>query len=71
MKLPSFEEFAAVTEADELSEVIKDNLKEIFQASGVELSERETAIVTATIGCCLSNSVTLLAAYHEWLSSQL
>ena len=71
MKLPSFEEFAAATEADELNEVVQQNILEKLQENDVQLDENGEKLFSTILECSLSNAVTLLAAYHEWLSGQL
>ncbi len=71
MKIPSFTEFTEATDKDDLNSVVIENTVRQLEESGVELTERDSALLTAMIGCSLSNTVTLLAAYHEWLSDQL
>ena len=71
MKIPSFEAFAEATDKDELNSIIIENTVKQLEESGIELTEHDSALMTAVIECSLSNAVTLLAAYHEWLSDQL
>jgi len=71
MKLPSFEEFAAATEADELNELVQQNILEKLQENDVKLDENGEKLFSTILECSLANAVTLLAAYHEWLSDQL
>ena len=71
MKIPSFEVFAEATDKDELNTIVIENTVKQLEESGVELNEHDSALMTAMIECSLSNTVTLLAAYHEWLTEQL
>ena len=71
MKIPSFEAFAQATDKDELNSIVIENTVKQLEDSGIELTEHDSALMTAMIECSLSNTVMLLAAYHEWLSDQL
>ena len=71
MKIPSFEAFAEATDTDELNSIIIENTVKQLEEAGLELTEHDSAVMTAAIECSLSNAVTLLAAYHEWLCGQL
>ncbi len=71
MKIPSFEAFAEATDKDELNTIVIENTVKQLEESGIELNEHDSALMTAMIECSLSNTVTLLAAYHEWLTEQL
>lgn len=71
MRIPSFEEFAAVTDADELNEVVQQNVLEKLQDADIQMDENSEKVFTAALECSLANTVTLLAAYHEWLSEIL
>ena len=71
MKIPSFEAFLEATDKDELNTVVIENAVNQLKESGVELDESDGALMSAMIDVSLSNTITLLAAYHEWLSDQL
>ena len=71
MKIPSFEAFAEATDKDELNSIVIENTVKQLEESGIDLTEHDSALMTAMIECSLANAVTLLAAYHEWLSDQL
>ena len=71
MRIPSFEEFAAATDADELNEVVRQNVLEKLQDADIQMDENSEKVFTAALECSLANTVTLLAAYHEWLSEVL
>lgn len=71
MRIPSFEEFAAATDADELNEVVQQNVLEKLREADIQLDENSEKAFAAALECSLANTVTLLAAYHEWLSEVL
>ena len=71
MKLPSFEEFAEATDKDEMTEVVYQNIREKLKEAQIEPTENEATLLATAIECALSNTVTLLAAYHEWLGDIL
>ncbi len=71
MRIPSFEEFAAATDADELNEVVQQNVLEKLKDADIQLDENGEKLFTLALECSLANTVTLLAAYHEWLSEVL
>ena len=71
MLIPSFAEFAEATDADELNEVVKQNILEKLKESDIQLDENGEKVFETTLECSLANTVTLLAAYHEWLAAIL
>ena len=71
MKIPSFEAFLEATDKDELNSIVIENAIAQLKESGTDLAGSDSALMTAMIEISLSNTVTLLAAYHEWLSAQL